>query len=288
MPEATDDVLGQARRLWAGATAVVTGAGSGLGAGFAEVAAELGMSVVVADVDSSRVEQTTARILAAGGHARAEVVDVTDYAEMERLAASAFQGGAHVGLLVNNAGVEHMGLVWETPPEAWHRVVDVNLSGVYHGVRAFVPRMLEASRPAVVLNIASVAALTTGAYHAVYEVTKHGVLALSEALADGLKTTGGTVRAAVALPGPVRTQIYVDANPGLGPDQDLAGRVDEMRSLLADQGMAPDEGARIVLAQVAAGAFAVSTHPDWLASMSEARARRIARMGGPTEGGAGG
>lgn len=280
--------MADARRLWAGATAVVTGAGSGLGAGFAQVAAELGMAVVLADVDRSRVEETTTRIRAGGGQARAEVVDVTSYADVEALAASVFESDVHVGLLVNNAGVEHMGLVWETPPEAWHRVLDVNLSGVFHGIRAFVPRMLEASRPGVVLNIASVAALTTGAYHAVYEVTKHGVLALTEALADGLKTAGASVRAAVALPGPVRTQIYVDANPGLAPDVDLAGRVEEMRSLLADQGMAPDQAARVVLAQVAAGAFAVSTHPDWLRSMSEARARRIARMGGAAESGGGG
>jgi NAD(P)-dependent dehydrogenase (short-subunit alcohol dehydrogenase family) len=266
-----------ARRLFEGSVAVVTGAGSGLGAGFAEVAASLGMRVVLADVDARRLEAVEGRIGAVEGMARRMVTDVRRYEEVQALADWVFAEGEHVGLLVNNAGVEHVGPVWEVPPEDWHRVVGVNLHGVYHGVRAFVPAMMAAVRRSVVLNVASVGALTAGADHGAYEVTKHGVLVLSEALADGLSAAGAPVQVSVALPGPVRTRIYEDANPATGAGA-ADDRVAAMRRLLAEEGMAPLEAARTMLAQVAAGAFWVTTHPDMLRALAERRAERLSGL----------
>lgn len=269
----------EAERRWRGTVAVVTGGGSGLGAGFAEVAASLEMSVVLADVDADRMEAVTERIRAIGGRCRAFVVDVGRYEEVERLAEVVGRDGAPLGLLVNNAGIEHVGFVWEQPPEAWHRVMAVNLNGVFHGIRCFVPRMLVQSQPSTVLNVASVAALSTGAHHAIYQVSKHGVLALSEALADGLEQIGAPIRVAVALPGPVRTRIYADANRDQ-PTTARGDRVTEMRSLLAEEGMDPVEAARMMLGQVAEGRFAVTNRQDWLQPMAEARARRLLELGG--------
>jgi len=167
-----------ARGLWSGTTAVVTGAGSGLGSGFAEVAADLGMRVVVCDIDGRRAKQQASALAGRGAEAEAVVIDVRDFTAVQSLADEVCAAG-DVGLLVNNAGVEHLGLLWEVTPEDWHRVVDVNLNGVFHGVRAFVPRMITQQRRSAVLNISSVGALTTGAYHGTYEVTKHAVLALA-------------------------------------------------------------------------------------------------------------
>ena len=292
MTETPSDPLAAARELWSGSTAVITGAGSGLGAGLARVAArDLGMSVVVADVDERRAAEVAAAISESGGQARHVVVDVRRYEEVESLADSVYRDDGPIGLLANNAGVEHVAVLWEQPVEAWHRVVDVNLSGVYHGVRAFVPRMIEAARPGVVLNIASVGALSTARHHGVYQVTKHGVLALSEVLADELRAAGVPVRVAVALPGPVRTRIYADSNDG-APAGDGGGagdtsespsvrELDAMRTLLHDQGMEPEEAARTMLAQIAAGAFAVTTHPDWLQNLVRSRSARILQLAEP-------
>jgi NAD(P)-dependent dehydrogenase (short-subunit alcohol dehydrogenase family) len=263
------DELAQAGERWAGRAAVITGAGGGLGAAFAEALASVGAAAVLADIDAAGIEAVAERIRGAGGQATTVVADVRDFDAVDALAATAFAEHGSVGLLINNAGVEHVGLLWETPPEAWRRVVGVNLDGVYHGVRAFVPRMLDAGEPAVVFNLASVAALTAGGQHAVYQVTKHGVLALSESLADGLASVDAPVQVSVALPGPVSTRIYADANEG-----EPGEYVDSMRAML-DAGMPADEAARLMLAQVAAGAFAVSPHPDWVQRMAATRADRL-------------
>jgi NAD(P)-dependent dehydrogenase (short-subunit alcohol dehydrogenase family) len=255
------DPLKAARSRWSGRTAVVTGAAGGLGAGFADVLAGIGARVVRCDVDAA--PQGTSGEIAA--------VDVRDFDAMERLADQIYRELDDVALVINNAGVESVGLLWEQTPEAWQRVMDVNLSGVYHGVRAFIPRMLDAGTDGTVLNIASVGALTTNGRNAAYQVSKHGVLALSEALADGLASVGATVQVSVALPGPVRTRIYVNAH-AVGDTKDhLTG----LRAMLADEGMSPEDAAAIMLEQVAAGAFAVSSHPDWVQRLAGQRAARL-------------
>jgi NADP-dependent 3-hydroxy acid dehydrogenase YdfG len=270
------DELAQARERWTGRAAVITGAAGGLGTAFAEVAASVGMPVVLSDVAADGIDALAERIRSNGGRATTVVADVRDHEAIDRLAAAAFDEHGSVGLLINNAGVEHVGLPWETPPDAWHRVVDVNLNGVYHGIHAFVPRMIEAGEPAVVLNLASVAALTSGARNAVYQVTKHGVLALSEALAAGLQSVGAPIQVSVALPGPVNTRIYTDANEGAPGEH-----VDALRAMLSE-GMPPSEAATLMLQQVASGAFAVSPHPDWVQRMAAARADRLVNLMPPT------
>src|SRR4051794_4629851 len=258
MADPADDPLATARARWAGRTAVITGAAGGLGTAFAAVLAEIGMHLVLSDVDVAGLDELARRVGDTGASVTTAIVDVRDHAAVDALAEAAFRDHGDIALVINNAGVEHVGMIWEEPPDAWHRVVDINLSGVYHGVRAFVPRMIEAGRPAVVLNIGSVASLTSGAYHAVYQVTKHGVLALSEALADGLASTGAPVQASVALPGPVNTRIYADANAGAAGEH-----VDAMRKMLTT-GMPAAEAAALMLVQVASGAFAVTPHPEWV------------------------
>jgi NAD(P)-dependent dehydrogenase (short-subunit alcohol dehydrogenase family) len=256
------DPLNVARTRWSGRTAVVTGAASGLGAGFAEVLAGIGARVLRCDVNADALSEIVGDTV---------VVDMRDFAAVEEVAARIFRESDDVALLINNAGVESVGLPWEQAPDEWRRVMDVNLNGVFHGVRAFVPRMLEAGTDSSVLNIASVGALTATGRNAAYQVSKHGVLALSEAVADGLATVGASVQVSVALPGPIRTRIYADAQAAGDTADHLAG----LRSMLDDDGMSPEDAAVIMLEQVAAGAFAVSSHPDWGKRLAEKRAATI-------------
>jgi NAD(P)-dependent dehydrogenase (short-subunit alcohol dehydrogenase family) len=256
------DPLSIARARWSGRTVVVTGAATGLGAGFAEVLAGIGARVVHCDVNADALQAIVGETV---------VVDVRDFDAVEELAARIFRESSDVALLINNAGVESVGFPWEQSPDEWRRVMDVNLSGVFHGIRAFVPRMLSAGTDSSVLNIASVGALTATGRNAAYQVSKHGVLALSEALADGLAAVGAAVHVSVALPGPVRTRIYADAQAAGDTSEHLSG----LRSMLAGQGMAPESAAAIMLEQVAAGAFAVSSHPDWVQRLAGKRAATI-------------
>lgn len=145
-----------ARDIFAGGVAVVTGAGAGIGAGLARHASHLGMTVVLADVDGAAVRALSDELTAAGGHAVPTVCDVRDADAVAELADRIYREIGPVRLLVNNAGVEQFGYLWDTPVANWNRVVDVNINGVFHGVRAFLPRMIEAGTPAWVWNLSSI------------------------------------------------------------------------------------------------------------------------------------
>jgi NAD(P)-dependent dehydrogenase (short-subunit alcohol dehydrogenase family) len=259
------DPLIAARSRWSGRTAVVTGAAGGLGASFAKVLAGIGVRVVACDVDAAAMEAAAAALGAVA------VLDVCDYTAVEELADRVFREEGDVALLINNAGIERVGLPWEQSPDAWRRVIDVNVNGVFNGIRAFVPKMLEAGTDCVVLNIASVGALTASGRNAAYQVSKHGVLALSQALADGLSSVGANVQASVALPGPVATRIYADADATGSTSEHLL----RLRRLLVDEGMSPHDAAVAMLEQAARGDFAVSSHPDWVQRLADERAATL-------------
>ncbi len=139
-----------------GRTAVVTGAGSGIGRALALLLARRSAFVHVADLDAGRAQAVTHQILDSGGQAVAHTVDVS--AAVDALAEQVAQAGG-VDVLFNNAGIGHAGNVADTPLSDWQRVIDVNLMGVVHGVHAFVPLLLTQGRPAHIVNTASVAGL---------------------------------------------------------------------------------------------------------------------------------
>src|SRR4029079_14236070 len=112
-----------------------------------------------------------------------------------------------------NAGIEHVGLLWEGPASSWHDLLAVNLHGVYHGVRAFVPRLVAQDTTAALLHTSSIAAFTTGPQQGAYQVSKRAVLALSECLVAELAAVGAPVSVTVAFPGPVDTQIFALPEP---------------------------------------------------------------------------
>lgn len=274
-----DDAL---RERWAGGTAVITGAGGGIGGGMARAAAALGMSVVLADIDGPRIEALATDLAASGCSATAVPTDVTDYGSVEDLADVAFDEVGDVRVVANNAGVEQVSLLWESPPAEWQRLISVNLTGVYHGVRAFVPRLISAGRPATILNTASIASFTTGPYQGMYQVSKRAVLALSETLAADLETVQAPIQVSVAFPGAVDTPIFARANEDGGPR--AATMMQTLRDLLANQGMDPDRAGELILHEAGRGRRWISTHPGTAAAFAQSALDRLREIVTEVEG----
>lgn len=207
---------------FAGKVAVVTGGASGVGRAIGARLVREGARVVLADIDQARLDATAAEIGAAGAIA----VDVTKEASVEALAASVYDrfGAAH--LVFNNAGVglgEAKREIWTLPVNDWRWGIDVNVLGVVHGIRAFVPRMLAAGEAGVVINTSS----TNGGLRSlpntpIYAATKAAVTSISEVLYQQLLRAGGKVRAAVLFPGPHTVNTAIMASNLVRP-ADYAG-----------------------------------------------------------------
>jgi NAD(P)-dependent dehydrogenase (short-subunit alcohol dehydrogenase family) len=211
-----------------GARSVITGAGSGLGRALCVELARYGARVLVSDRDVASAEETARRVEAAGGKAHVQACDVTRPEEVEALAEAAFSGLGGVDLLVNNAGVGGAGEVGRLPLEEWKRILDVNLWGVIHSCHAFVPRLRQQGSGHI-LNIASAAGLLSVGFLAPYNVSKAGVVSLSETLYVELKPVG--IGVTVACPTFFRTNIAAASAQYTDPKLGTAARrlVDESR-----------------------------------------------------------
>jgi NAD(P)-dependent dehydrogenase (short-subunit alcohol dehydrogenase family) len=250
-----------------GRVAVVTGAASGLGFGIASAFADAGMRLMLADVDESRVGRKTAELEATGAEVASHVVDVGDAAAVDELAGRTYErfGAAHV--VCNDAGIIRRGFTtWELPVEEWHQIIRVNLLGVFHGIRSFVPLMLESEEPGHIVNIASAAAVMSVPGLSPYTASKHGVLGLSEALHGELQQAGAPIGVTIVMPGLVRTRIgqAADAPDPEGPLE--PGQMD------------PGEAGRIVVGAVRADRLHCFTHPEMLDGI-RARFARITDAG---------
>jgi len=193
--------------------AVVTGAGSGIGRAFAMELAARGGRVVVSDISPGRAKETEVAIRNSGGKAHAVECDVTQLDQVEALAAAADDWlGQTPDLVINNAGVGAGGTaVGDTPFEDWQWVLNINLWGVIHGCHVFAPRLRElsaAGKHAGIINVASAASFAAGPGMAPYNVSKAGVLALSETMAAEL--AGTKVKVTVLCPTFVKTAIAED------------------------------------------------------------------------------
>ncbi len=196
---------------FAGKVAVVTGAASGIGLALGTRFAQAGMKIVLADIEAAPLESARAALEAQGGHAIALRTDVMREQDVKRLADAAFDAWGKVHILCNNAGVSGRVVgaegVWNLALQDWDWVLGVNLRGVLHGVRHFVPRMLAQGEAGHIVNTASAAGLVTSATGAPYTVSKHGVVALSEILYKDLKARNAKLSVSVLCPGWVDTRI---------------------------------------------------------------------------------
>jgi NAD(P)-dependent dehydrogenase (short-subunit alcohol dehydrogenase family) len=185
-----------------GRVAVVTGAASGIGLATSEALIAEGVRVVMADVNAQALEEQAARF---GDVVHAVVTDVRDAESVERAAQAALDRFGTLNIAMNNAGIVNGGASWELPLDEWHRVLNVNLWGVIHGIRAFVPRILATGEEGHVVNTASMAAVMPVPNIAPYVVAKHGVLGLSDVLRAELTAIEAPVGVSVVMPGMIRT-----------------------------------------------------------------------------------
>src|SRR5688500_1746513 len=188
-----------------GRVAIVTGAASGIGLAIAEQLAAAGGRVAVADLDGEAATHVAAALRERGADAEAIELDVRDASAVEAAADRVVHRFGALHIAVNNAGIVNRGLSWELSLEEWHRVMDVNLWGVVHGVRSFVPRILGSGEDGHVVNVASMAAVLPQERLGPYTVAKHGVLGLSDVLRADLEAAGTPVGVSVVFPGMIRT-----------------------------------------------------------------------------------
>jgi NAD(P)-dependent dehydrogenase (short-subunit alcohol dehydrogenase family) len=199
--------------LTQGQVAVVTGGASGIGLAMARRFAADGLRIVVADVEEAALDKAVAGLREQGAEAIGQLTDVSERDSVEELAEAAYRAFGAVHVLCNNAGVGSgaEGRMWEHEPNDWKWAFAVNVWGVFHGVQAFVPRMLAGGEPGHVVNTSSgdggIAPLPTAS---VYAVTKAAVVTMTESLYAHLRAEGAPIGASVLFPGPhmLRTGLW--------------------------------------------------------------------------------
>ena len=274
---------------FAGKVAVVTGAGSGFGREFARVGARLGMKLALADIRPGALAATADELRAQGAQLIAETVDVSRGADVERLAQRTLDAFGAVQLLFNNAGVAAGGLVWEHSVKDWEWVLGVNLWGAIHGVRTFVPIMLAQGDDCHVVNTASVAGLLSPQLMGVYNVSKHGVVTLTETLYQDLRVTGARIGVSLLCPAFVPTGIAQSHRNRPAALRDAAAPTASMIASQKANEKAVSSG-RIGAAEVAQqtfdaireNRFYVITHPKILASV-ELRLQDVVAQRNPSD-----
>ena len=269
-----------------GKVAVVTGAASGIGLGLATRFGREGMRVVLADVEREPLDRAAAALSDELGADRVLAVptDVRHEDAIDALAAATFDrfGTAHI--VCNNAGVGVGGLAWTVPADRWRWILDVNLLAVAHGIRAFVPRMIEQGEGHVV-NTASAAGILTGPGMGPYYATKHGVVALSESLFFDLSLIEAPVGVSVLCPEWVRTNIG-DAERNRPPEvaevepPPDAPEIRPILEALVAGGLDPAEVAGRVVDAIRDGTFWIFTH-DTTVGRARGRWDAIAAGGRP-------
>lgn len=275
-----------------GRTAVITGAGSGFGLEFARIAHQRGMNLVLADIQQDALDAARAELEGAGAQVLARRVDVSKADEIQALADATFERFGVPHLLFNNAGVGTGGLVWDGSLDDWNWVLGVNLWGVIHGIRAFVPAMIEAGRkdPSYrghIVNTASMAGLLNPPNMGVYNVSKEAVVSLSESLYHDLDLVGASVSASVLCPYFVPTGI-MDAErnrPGGVPETQTrsqqVGLENGRKAVTAGKVSAADV-AQLTFKAIDENRFYIYSHPHAQNNL-QARMRGMLETGNPPD-----
>jgi NAD(P)-dependent dehydrogenase (short-subunit alcohol dehydrogenase family) len=264
-----------------GKVAVITGGGSGIGRAMAERFAAAGMHIVLADVDEVRLRTVEADLGERGTQVLPVLCDTSLEESVQELARRTLErfGGAHV--LCNNAGVAGVGDPWNGPMSVWEWVVDINLYGVVHGIRAFLPIMLDQGEGHIV-NTASMAGLLAMPGLAPYNATKSAVVAISEGLFVEQVAKGSPVRVSVLCPSFVKSNLMVDpkwidrlgAQPADTSDP-IGAAMTQMLQAGVEEGLEASEVADMVHDAVIDERFWILTHDD-MKSLPVERMQRAA------------
>jgi NAD(P)-dependent dehydrogenase (short-subunit alcohol dehydrogenase family) len=254
---------------FAGKTAVVTGAGSGMGRAFALRWGAEGMNVVIGDIQQDALDSTAAELAAAGVPVIGLRTDVSKLSDIEALADAAEARFGPIHLVNNNAGVEGYldGPIWEATAKDWDWTLSVNLMSVIYGVRTFVPRMLAHGEPGHVVNTCSMTSVIAASN--MYGICKHAILALTEVLAADLAAAGARIGATGLCPGIIATNLFHGsrnrptslANEN-GMSSSGAALRESMHATLS-KGMAPSEVAGKLVTAVRENALYLLTDHEW-------------------------
>lgn len=271
---------------FAGKTAVVTGAASGIGLALAERFAAARMRVVLADIEEDALSRAVEQLEARQAEVIGLPVNTMVRESVFELAGRAIDDFGKVHVLCNNAGVASTSSanadVWELSESEWDWVLGVNLHGVLYGLQAFVPHMLEHGESGHIVNTASLAALMPGTGS--YGVSKHGVLVLTETLYNDLKARDAAIGASVLCPGLVNTQIYdAERNRPSELRSDASDAPSEAMAVgraLLEQGKAPAEIAEAVVQSIEEDRLYILPHPPW-DDFVRSRIEHVLARGGP-------
>jgi NAD(P)-dependent dehydrogenase (short-subunit alcohol dehydrogenase family) len=254
----------------AGKVAVVTGAASGIGLAISRRLGADGMRVMMADVEEQALAAAAKALAREGIEAATTVTDVSDADSVDALARATLGrfGAAHV--VCNNAGVSRGGPTWDIPLPMWNWIMGVNVFGIVHGIRSFVPHLI-AQGEGHVVNTASAGGLLAGPWMSPYHATKHAVVAISESLHHELTVIGSPVRVSVLCPGSVRTKIHEahrnwPAEYGPWPTvQDPPALAKWRRTARAavEAGLDPTVIATAVRDAIVGDRFWIFTHPEY-------------------------
>ncbi len=252
-----------------GKVAVVTGAGSGIGKAMAERFVAEGMRVVLADLDEVRLRNVESQLTESGGDVFPVAVDTALEDSVQSLTQKALDRYGAIHVMCNNAGVVGTGDPWSGPMSVWEWVVGINLYGVVHGIRAVLPIMQEQGEGHIV-NTASMAGLLAMPGAAPYNVTKHGVVALSEGLFIELKSVGSPVGVSVLCPGFVRTELmekmtWADrlGQQPVATTNPIGQMMDQALKDGVENGISPTDVAGRVVDAIRAEQFWILTHPEF-------------------------
>ncbi len=268
-----------------GNVAVITGGASGIGLALAERFIAEGMRVVLADIDAPKLRDVEGRLTEAGADVATTICNTSSEAAVAELAEFTLErfGAAHV--LCNNAGILGFGDAWRDPMELWERVIGVNLYGVIHGIRSFLP-IMEQQGVGHIVNTASMAGLTALPGAAPYNVTKHGVVALSEGLFIELAAVGSPVKVSALCPGFVKTDLAGKEPSLVDADPSLAVLIDGMLRDGVASGVPATEIADAVLDAIVAERFWILTHKEMNHLPVERMERAEAQINPPSFGAA--
>jgi NAD(P)-dependent dehydrogenase (short-subunit alcohol dehydrogenase family) len=274
--------------------AVVTGAASGIGRGIAERCAKEGMKVVLADIEEKPLTKAEQDLKATGASVLSVLTDVSKASEVQKLAQKTLDEFKSVHFLFNNAGVGAGTTIWESTIADWEWTLGVNLWGVIHGVRTFVPIMLKQDTECYIVNTASMAGLVSGPYNGVYKVTKHGVVTLSETLYSELNQINAKIHVSVLCPGFIKTNILSsDRNrpPELKNDPEFDTKMMEREDVKffyqfieegIETGMHPNEVADCILKAIQEKKFYILANPGDMKRMADLRAEDVIHERNPT------
>ena len=260
-------------RELAGKTAFVTGGAAGIGLALGRAFAQAGMKVMLADIETDALQAAVKSLQEISPDISGTICDVADAASVERAAQASFDAFGHVHVVCNNAGVAAGGGIDHISLDNWRWVIDVNLMGVLHGIKSFLPHIRAHGEGGHIVNTASMAGMQGGVGFSPYGASKFAVVGMSEGLSLQLKPHG--IGVSVLCPSYVRTRIgesgrnrparYGQSQP-LDPASPAAALVAEIARNI-DAGLEPDAVAARVLAAIRDDELYIFTHPGMRAEV---------------------